>query len=75
MEDQAGQLQRLVNQFTVSEGDSSSESHSGDQGLNRVRDLATAPTSSQGQQHRPSPSRKAPPIITAGGSSDEWEEF
>jgi methyl-accepting chemotaxis protein len=75
MEDQAGQLQRLVNQFTVSEGGSSSESHSGDQGLNRVRDLATAPASSQGQQHRPSPSRKAPPIITAGGSSDEWEEF
>jgi methyl-accepting chemotaxis protein len=71
MEDQAGQLQSLVNQFTVSESESVVET----QHVNRVRDLAGS-TAPQGAPNQLANGRRATaPVVTAGGSGDEWEEF
>lgn len=78
MEEQAGQLQSLVNQFEVSEH----ESH-GAQGavapptMGRLRELASQSTAQSSAQPKSEHKRiqSPPPVITAGGSDDEWEEF
>lgn len=75
MEDQAGQLQRLVNQFVVNESEQASSST---QDVSRIRQLAqNSPSPSVPVQKQPELKRSpAPqPIVTTGGSDDEWEEF
>ncbi|WP_286239177.1 methyl-accepting chemotaxis protein [Neptuniibacter halophilus] len=75
MEDQAGQLQRLVNQFVVSESQAQVAAAAPATGsVNRIRELAKqgAPA-----EKKPEVKRNLPPqpIVPAGGSDDEWEEF
>lgn len=71
MEEQASQLQRLVNAFRVN-----SEQQGYGEGLqqqarpqvNRIRDLAA-------QTHAPEVRQRKLGVLTANSSQDEWEEF
>lgn len=82
MEDQAGQLQSLVNQFIVSEDQNGGEhlaSSAPQQSMSRLRELAgqtnAAPAAPVAKAPEPKRSAAPQPIISAGGSDDEWEEF
>jgi methyl-accepting chemotaxis protein len=76
MEEQAAQLQQLVDKLRVT----SNQSAQAMSGLNSMRSMAahTAPVASAASK-LPSGGRSsgklAPPIVTANGSDDEWEEF
>ncbi len=75
MEEQAGQLQGLVNQFEVSEQESdAANAISTPSSMGRLRELASQKTVKPVNEKRRS--QPAPqPVITTGGSDDEWEEF
>ncbi|WP_415885139.1 methyl-accepting chemotaxis protein [Neptuniibacter sp. QD37_6] len=77
MEEQAGQLQTLVNQFEVveAEGQSSiAEAPAKSGGVSRLRELASQNVQTE---RKPEVKRSVPkqPIVSAGASGDEWEEF
>jgi len=75
MEEQAGQLQGLVNQFEVSEQESdAANAISTPSSMGRLRELAAQKAVKPVNEKRRS--QPAPqPVITTGGSDDEWEEF
>ncbi|WP_415900698.1 methyl-accepting chemotaxis protein [Neptuniibacter sp. QD48_11] len=77
MEEQAGQLQTLVNQFEVVEAEgmsSSVQAPTKTEGVSRLRELASQNVQTE---RKPEVKRTVPkqPIISAGASGDEWEEF
>lgn len=75
MEEQAEQLQGLVNQFEVSEQDSDAvNAMSTPSSMGRLRELASQKAIKP--VNEPKRTHSAPqPVITTGGSDDEWEEF
>ncbi len=80
MEDQAGQLQGLVNQFNVLESDGNAlAAPQAAQRAGRIRELAanTAPPVAERAPSAPAPAPRVAqqPVISAGASDDEWEEF
>jgi len=77
MEEQAGQLQTLVNQFEVVEAEGMSnpvQARAKAEGVSRLRELASQNVQAE---RKPEVKRTVPkqPIISAGASGDEWEEF
>ncbi|PIE25534.1 MAG: chemotaxis protein [Neptuniibacter caesariensis] len=74
MEGQAGQLQRLVNRFVITEGEVATPDAFDSVG--RLRDLANQTHAVQpGSSAQKTADPNAQVIIPAGGSDDEWEAF
>ncbi|MBP0049428.1 PAS domain S-box protein [Marinobacterium sp. AK62] len=68
MEEQASQLQRLVNAFRVNSTAQAQTEASDHAPVSRIRDLAAQTQAPEAQQRKLG-------VMTAGSSQDDWEEF
>ncbi len=85
MEEQAAQLDRLVNAFKVSGAEVVKAAGSAMSDIAKIRKMATQtapapikasmPASRPAAKAAPKPATKVPPLVKPNASDDEWEEF